>query len=334
MELTFRHGIVRYPTELTSGIPAHIKERSDRDGVAFDADESPTLVTFSHGEREYLVELTESKRDAWVFSYMDNPEYYLYVDLNMVSGMVSFGYSKYAPILHHASPAIIEGQHWFDSVARVMKVCRDGAYTPVLRVFLAVARVGSGVTCYPTGSQAGINESYTSGFLLYDQFGTPVRDSLGYFITSDTYISTSSARNSHTIGSIRAGGTADGGTLIAVARGTIPRLRAVTLVHMARDHRVVEVSTSMRTDRVVTGISGNAASDGETVAVVVRGVVNDPHFNFPSNSVGRFLFCGEGGELTLIPPSSGISQIVGKVIDVDGIEINVQPPVRLTPRRV
>lgn len=59
----------------------------------------------------------------------------------------------------------------------------------------------------------------------------------------------------------------------------------------------------------VTGIALNGAATGGTVRVLIFGIVEDPFFTYPANTL---LFLGTNGTITATPPTTGFLSIIGE----------------------
>lgn len=327
MKVDFRQGIIRYQTDISGNANHIVKGSPDPSFVDLVSVPEPTIVTIAHGDDDYTIEENTTIRKAWGPFPPTGDTQYLYWEIDLVSGEVSRGFTLFAPIVSPSEPLVRrEDQHWFDRTENVMKVYNPllSRYMPVLRVFAAIYNQNATIVAFPVGSQVGLsNKTVRSGFVLFDSDGVPIRTRHGKFVTSEHAIITngeSSKSNSATTGF-----KIEGRIQIVVSGEIIPKLSCVTLV----SPRAIELASYSRTDRIVSGIIGDDMLIGEKGRLITGGQIHDPNWNFPIESVNRYLFCGMDGEVTLTPPPSGVSQIIGILLDTDTILFQPQMPIIL-----
>lgn len=327
MKLPFRQGVVRHQVDI-AGHAAHLTlSTPDNRFIDFIANEEPTLITFTFGEAEFLVEENKTVQRAWGPFAPNGETVYLYWEIDMVSGELRRGHTPFPPVASATQPTYQrDGQHWFDLSERVMKVFdpRLGRYMPRLRVFAAVYERRNDLIPFAVGSQVGLSVEVDSGFILFDEDGKPLRTSTGGFVTS-THAMLANANSFNQPNSLAAGFRVEDNLILVTSATTIPKLHCVSLVGEKR----VELASYRRTDRIVSGIVGEVLTPGEKGVMLTKGVLHDPNWNFPASHINKYLFCGLNGEVSMTPPPSGMSQVIGVLIDSDTVFFNPQPPIRL-----
>ena len=106
-----------------------------------------------------------------------------------------------------------------------------------------------------------------------------------------------------------------------IAAETISALNLVRF--QDADNVVLATNNQTYADAKVTGIALNAASAGGTVRVLIFGIIEDPFFTFPPNTL---LFLGVNGTITATPPSSGFSAIIGEAPAVGVVTLSIREP--------
>jgi hypothetical protein len=328
MKYGFRQGVVRHQHDI-AGHASHLAVSSlDRSYIDFLANEEPTLISFAHGDAEYLVEELKTVQRAWGPFAPERGTVFLYWEIDMVSGEVRHGFTQFPPVVSKKIPNFErEGQHWFDLNENVMKVWDTKLlrFMPKLRVFAASFDSRNVLTPMPMGSQVGLSEDIESGFIIFDEDQKPLRTSTGRFATS--------TRRMHARGSsfdqpntLSAGFRVEDNIVLVTAKTTIPRLHCVSIV----GPNLVELASYRRTDRIVSGVIVENIYSGEKASMLLRGVIHDPNWNFPVTHINKYLFCGLNGEVTVTPPPTGMSQIIGILLDTDSVFFDPQQPIRLT----
>lgn len=189
MKLPFRQGIVSYQTN-SNGDMLFLSVGTT--GINLNIAPTVTVIAFAQGTADYLYTESKSINNAWTGPFIANTSYYLYWDINLTTGIRTFGSTLLAPITSLTAPTMVSGQHWFDLTTNTMKVSTGSIWQPVVRVFAAKYVVGStltsmsqlGSTTVFSGTQVGLNISVTAGYLLFDANGNPLTTSNGTFYTS------------------------------------------------------------------------------------------------------------------------------------------------------
>lgn len=121
MQLNFRHGIVRSEIDNT-GNPTFLRLDASHDVVYIDVITRPTVFTISHGDADYLFEESKTTQ-AWTGPFPTDRKIWLYWDIDIITGLRTYGYTDLDPSLaSFAPPSPANGQHWYDQKVNMMKV--------------------------------------------------------------------------------------------------------------------------------------------------------------------------------------------------------------------
>jgi len=319
MELNFRQGILKRQADLTN--TSIFIQKTSLDGRYLDliVSPDPTVFTVSHFAANYLVEETRTVEKAWGPMEPTGDTQYLYWDVSLLDASLTRGFTLHPPIVSAAEPVNpLNDQHWYDTANNVYKVWLNNRWQTKLRVFAAIYDRNANIVPYPVGSQVGINGNFTAGNIVLGKNNKPLRDSDGTFVTSESNLII--ARTSAEAVKF------DSVLAFAEAVENIPKFTLVTIL----PHRKVVSASFLRTDRHIHGLVTSDLNPGEVGQIVSNGIIRNEQWSFSDNSIGKPLFCGAAGEVTLTPPISGILQQVGFVYDVDAICLNFYAPVVLT----
>jgi hypothetical protein len=334
MIINFRQGIVQQA--LTGGgQPAFLALVGT--GVNIIATFSnPTIVAFAQGQSDYLFQEASNITNAWVGPYNASSNAWLYWDLNLLTGVRTFGSTRYMPVEATNPPtqsttnglsytSLQVDQHWFDTANFLMKVWNGAVWQIKVRCFAGAIRGGTLIQ-NPTGTQAGLaNVQVNAGYLLYDENNHPVKKyqpfNLGEFITTTTPFASqfSQLQNYRLESAIQT----------AAASGTIAQYKAVC--YTAADQIGAASCNYVNPARPAVGVVSQPIYAGEITDFVVAGYIVDPLGKFNTNYtyvVGGYVFVDANGFLAPAPcPPSGSAQRMGIVVDPHTIFINPQPQV-------
>lgn len=320
MELNFRHGILKRQSDLTN-TPIFIQKTS-LDGRYLDlvVSPDPTVFTVAHFNANYLIEETHTVTKAWGPMDPTGETQYLYWDVSLLDASLTRGFTTLPPIVSSSEPTNPrEDQHWFDTENTVMKVFLKEKWQVRLRVFAAVYDRNANIIAYPMGTQVSINQGvFAAGNIVLGKNNKPLRDSDGTFVTSESNLII--ARTSAEAVKF------DSVLAFAEAVENIPKFSLVSIL----PKRKVALASFLRTDRQIHGAVVNDLNPGEVGQIVSNGLIRNEQWNFHDAQVGKPLFCGPAGEITLNAPISGMLQQVGFVYDSDAIYLNLFTPVILT----
>ncbi len=319
MKVTFRQGIARYQTDVSAN-PTFLQRSSTSGYVDLVVSPDPTIIIFAHKGGTYVFEEIKTIRNAWG-PISGTQTQYLYWDVNLLTGELTRGTTAYSPIHSGVAPtAPAVGQHWFDSLNTVMKVWETpGRWVEKIRVFAGYITSGSIIKPYALGSQVGLVGEVEAGNILLDAYYKPLRQSDGTFLTSATTMAVP------LMGTRRISFEAEVTALMAneyIAKNQ--------LVKILPGRKCALAQSIDPTTRVI-GIAAEDMYLGETSVVVTYGLIRNELWNWTNEQIGKPLFAGPTGELTLIPAVQGVHQTVGRVYDRDAIFIRIEPAIRLDP---
>lgn len=319
MQLNFRHGIVRHQTD-TSGTSTFVRKSGNGDEhIDLVCDEAPLILTAAHAGNNYLVQFNRTIVDAWGPMPPTGQTQYLFWDVSLLNAEVTFGFTTVNPYFGINPPPspILNDQHWYDTTTMIMKVWNGTKWIPKIRVFAATYNSSAVIIPRLRGTQINKNDRCEAGNIMIGKNNTPLRDSDGTFVTSE-----SNLRIHHTTGENVRFDTAQ---LFAEVVGFIPAFSLVSYV----SPRKVQLASYLNTNLEVSGIMTNEYFIGEVGNVIGHGLVRNEQWNFLSSQVNQPLFCGQNGEVTLTPPPLGMLQEIGYVYDADTIYLRIQLPIIL-----
>lgn len=317
MQLNFRQGIVRHQTDIAGTATFVRKSGNGDDHIDLICDETPLIFTAAHGANNYLVQFSKTIPDAWGPLVAVGQTQYLYWDISLLTGAVTFGFTLVNPYFGVNAPPnpITNDQHWFDTTANIMKVWNGSKWLPKIRVFAATYNNSAVLVVRQRGTQVNKNEACDAGNILIGKNNSPLRDTDGTFVTTESNLIVN-----HTTGeNVRF----DAAQLFAQATGFIPKFSLVSYVAP----RKVQLASYLNTSLEVNGIMVDEYFTGEVGNVIAHGLVRNDQWDFQSNQVNKPLFCGQNGEVTLTPPPVGMLQEIGYVYDADTIYMSIQMPI-------
>lgn len=320
MELNFRQGILKRQSDLTNS--AIFIQKSSMDGRYLDliVSPDPTVFAVAHFTANYLIEETRTVEKAWGPMEPTGETQYLYWDVSLLDASLTRGFTTLPPITSNSEPVNPQNdQHWFDTENTVMKVFLNNKWQVKLRVFSAIYDRNANIIAYPIGTQVGINNgAFSAGNIILGKNNKPLRDSDGTFVTSESNLII--ARTSAEAVKF------DAALAFAEAVENIPKFSLVSIL----PRRKVALASFINTKRHIHGIVTVDLNPGEVGQIVSNGLIRNEQWSFNETQVGKPVFCGPTGQITLTPPISGILQQVGFVYDVDAIYLNIFAPVVLT----
>lgn len=317
MKITFRQGLARFQTDVLS-TPTFL-QKSAGSGTFVDliVSPDPTIIVFAHKSANYIVEELKTVPNAWG-PFTGSGTSYLFWDVNLLTGALTRGITLFPPIFAGTPPSVpVIDQHWFDTTETVMRVWNGAKWLDKIRVFAAYLTSNSIIHPYQLGSQCGITGDFEGGNIILDAYNKPLRQSDGSFVTSSTslIISNNSAKKVKF----------ETEALAGIAAEPLPKF---SLVQMRAGRRLILA----RYPDFMTRIAGIVLEDlyqNEVGYITADGLVRNEGWNFPPSSVNRPVFCGPNGEVTVVPPTSGVVQVAGFVYDTDSIYMNIFAPVIL-----
>lgn len=314
MNLTFRQGVARYQTDVYA-TPTFLQKSGQYIDLIVSPD--PTIVIFAHKGATYVVEEAKTVHNAWG-PFTDSTTKYLYWDINLLDASLTRGVTSLPQIvggIAPSSPAV--DQHWFDTTSNQMKVWNGNKWLDKVRVFAATYSSSAIIQPFPLGTQAGLTGDFEAGNLVLDAYNKPLRQSDGTFVTSVTLLSVINAAT------IRVKFETE--IYSGMADEYIPKFSFVQV----NPNRRIRLARSDEWKSRIAGLVVEDLYQSEVGYVETDGLVRYEQWNFTNDQVGRPVFCGPTGEVTLTPPFEGVSQIAGYVYDKDAIYLNIQPAVIL-----
>lgn len=312
MKTNFRQGIARYQTDALS-TPIFLQKNGDFIDLIVAPD--PTIIIFAHRSANYVVEEVRTVPRAWG-PFAHNITTYIYWDINLVTGDLTHGATTKPPIYSASSPSNPDvDQHWFDTERTTMFVWSGTKWSERIRVFAGWVTAGAIVRSYPIGTQAGIMGEFEGGNVVLDAYLKPLRQSNGTFVTTvdGLTIVNNSARRVRFEDDVLSG----------MAAEPIPKF---SLVRLAKGRRL-ELNRSTEWMSRIAGMVTEDLDWNEVGMITTDGLVRNDSWNFPADKINRPLFSGPNGELTLVPPTTGVLQVAGFVYDTDAVCLDIQPPI-------
>lgn len=290
MITTFQQGIVYYPT--SSGIQQFLTA-SGANVNLYIPDQTRVDVTFAHGSSNYLLTETATVLSAWQ-SVPTNVDVWLYWDINIKTGLRTFGFTLVAPTFGTIRPTTpVEDQHWFDTAAGYHYVYHSNVWIRKIRVFAGkvanqiFSPINGGITY--SGSQVGLSNSTVDvSYILFDDLGKPIIRSNGEFITlASQMFARGSAVNQVKL---------DANVITAVADEPINKFSAVKLYTF---DKIRLCNYADVRDNVVSICVDDLGPD-QLGRIITQGVVTNPAWNWPT--VGDYIWVNAAGGLTNVDP--------------------------------
>lgn len=312
MLVTIRQGIVRVQTS-----PPHLNISGGV--VNINANTDPTIVTFANGSANYLVTESRSIAGAWSGPFSAGIDYWLYWDIDTVTGLRTFDSTIVEPtfgLSRPSSPSMNE--HFFDNNINKMLVWNGNRWVEKIRVFAAKLESGGSLVPESTGSQANINQTTTSGHILFDDNNDVIKRNNGDFLTTEMPVHASyNPLNSYKIEAIQAR---------ARAIETIPAYHAVTW----KGPRRLGLASSVKPeDGGCIGLSVEDMYKDEVRRYMTYGHAKNIDWNFTANS-GTPVFVGPNGEITTSVPQNISMQRVGTVVDANTVFVDIKELYKLS----
>jgi hypothetical protein len=320
MQLTFTQGIVRFQKDLAGNQPKFIQVNPDNDGfIDLVVTPDPTIVVFAHKDKNYIIEETQSVEKAWGPMSAHGQTQYLYWDINYSNGSLTRKFTIVPPTVGPVAPTSpVNDQHWFDPTQKLMFVWLNGKWQEKIRVFAGVYDQNAVLGKRPIGSQAGlINLTINAGNIMLGTGGHPLRDTDGSFLTTETemVVTRTSSEN------VKFDTVAN----YCAATESIPKFYLISFV----GQKQVALASYLRADRQVNGIVREHLYPGEVGNIISSGKIKNELWTWDVADIGKPLFCGPSGQVTLNVPPTGVCQQIGTILDTDEISLWIMSPVIL-----
>lgn len=321
MRIDFRQGIAAAPSGFLTVNGSSID-------LTLPAD-VPAIITFADGQTNYVVTERKTVSSAWTIA--SGVDQWLFWEINTTTGARAFGKTLIQPIVGHATPVDpVDDQHWFDLTSTTMKVWNGTAkrWIRVVRTFACKLPGGgspvsvSDNTPAFTGTQVGLNGSFTAGAIVFDaESGKALKRANGsFFTTEDKGFSHIASAAQVKLASVIIEGE---------AQENVPAYSVVRFT----DYNKISLATSYTVDSGAYGIVETGVTTGETAQVVMEGLISNPQWDFTIagggvGDNGRFpaplevnaeIYVDTLGMLTSVPPPSAV--VVAMVVDTNTILI-------------
>jgi len=327
MRVSFRQGIVRYQTDIVEN-PTFLKPIGNNISLIVSPD--PTLIAFAHGISDYLFEEQVTIEEAWGSGNNSNPlhkngpfisgtVYWLYWDIDIVSGIRTFGHTSLQPQTSSKPPNNPQiGLMWFDLTNTVMNVWNGTRWINVIRVMAGKFSGGVSINPYTVGTQVGLLTPVQAGFILYDDDDNPVkkydRFNRGKFITTETPLASQLSR--------MANFSLEAEIVEASAIENIPKWHCVAYVFTGK----IGLARPTDINHPCIGIAREEIHTSESRNFISRGHIRDPNFNW-TQPVSSPVFVGANGIITPFPSQTYSIQQVGIVVSPKILFIDIRPKI-------
>lgn len=306
MRIPFRQGLVRVPATF-------LQVAAGKVSLVLSTNES-VVATFADGAANYLTTERLPIPNAWTGPFVSGTDYWLFIDINTITGQRTFGHTVYSPVVGDAAPTTpLIDQHWFDTATNTMKVWSGNNWMRRVRVFAAKLQQGSVLVSMSvnspvyTGTQTGSTSAQpiSSGALVFDGTGAPLKKADGtFFTTEDTALTGIASSTQVKFGSI---------VVEAEAVSSLPAYSIVRFVDFNR----VDAALNFLVDNGAYGIIETDATTGDVVNVTMEGLITNPAWDWSAAGVNAQLFVSGNGTLTTVAPPSPIP--VAAIIDKNTI---------------
>lgn len=292
--------------------------------VHFNADQSPTIVTFAHGSTDYLLVEDVTILNAWEGPFINNTDYWLYWDIDLVTSERTFGQTEIEPGFGETrplSPSV--DQHFFDLIENKMFVWDGIKWTEKIRVFAGTVK---DLVLNPMGNYSQINlyGNFDSEVILIDRFNRPVSK----FVDNGTKeFVTNTTSGVNTFDNIS---TFTYGKLIeyyGIATEPIPKNKCVCW----DVNRGIKLASPEDVDNPSFGVTEKALEVGEVGKVITHGFLknrNDWIWSEPENTS---IFVGDNGDIVTTPSQVNSSQKIGYIASPNTIFLDFGEQILIDP---
>lgn len=316
MKVNYRQGIVTSHTD-ANGVPAFLSRDIVPNYISLYINAKSTIITFAHEQSNYLYEEANTVEQAWgPFVSPLRPCYWLYWDIDVDTGMRTFGQTSLAPIVSPTRPLRMDvDQHWFNTSNGTMYISDGYSWLEKIRVF-AGTFTGNTLTPFNFESQVGFTDSVFAGFILFDDNDLPlVRSNNRKFLTTESQFYTTKSNI----------GTVSFDTVIFHA-GAIENIPAYSVVSYYDDNNISIASSNDIETKAAVGLIRNEVYRTEVTSVVTNGYITNIDWNFVEPPATP-LYLGIHGSIQTQPPQTGFIQKIGTIVSRDTILIDIDPQI-------
>jgi surface protein len=309
MLINYRQGIIG-----KAKLPSMLYVRGSSVNVR--ATETPTILAFAHGKRDYIHVIDSDKNDAWIVPDGTDTAW-LYWEIDIITGELVYGITTIDPMGYGdtlpTNPEI--GTQFFDRTDNKVKLW-DGSQW-VERVRLIAAKYESGkLNEQGRYSQVNLRGKRKVGKIVFDENGDP-RFNYGndtprtkYFSTELNVLDTRVDKHRTALDKLQ---------LNALAGEDIPKGRCIIMGNDGFTY----IGTRNHVKAVI-GITDKTYTVGEKVNLVTHGFVIDNdiwNWEQPENTI---LFVDDTGQLTPTLVNDISSQVIGIVVSPDTILLDIR----------
>jgi len=191
--LTFKQGIVRHQED-------NIGNQGFLDVVngfvSLIVSNESTVIAFTHGTKDYLFTESNTINNAWG-PFPTGANYWLFWELNPVTGIRSFGSTIFEPITQSQAPTSPSiSQMWFNTAVSMWYEWNGTSWVEVIRVFACKIDTGLAPRSLSInapdfkGTQVGLDVNNRTGSLVFDSTGKPIKNDSGKFFTTEDVFTT------------------------------------------------------------------------------------------------------------------------------------------------
>lgn len=320
MKIPFRQGILRYQQD-NNGNQTFLQKAAIGNAINLIATTDPTLVTIAQRKNNYLIEERKTVLNAWT-NFTAGTDYWLFIDIDMVTGVRTFGSSLLAPTAGPIAPTTpIIDQHWFDTnpLVMCMKVFNGQAFVEKLRVFVAKYQAGAIIVPMSIGTQIAQTIVSDAGSILFDADGSPVRKMFSR--TQNEFFTTASIFSSNTSKSVNV--TMDALCTTVDASEPLP---AFSLVAHGKSQGELILADPSDHNKTAVGIVQEDFFNGETGIYSSQGYIYNDQWNW-TQSPGTPLFLGPTGTIVTNPTQYHTIQQIGEIVTRQMIRLNISPAI-------
>jgi hypothetical protein len=307
MIISFRQGIISGQTNFITFA---------NNVVSINVDQQYLDVAFAFGATNYLFSEVENVTGAWG-PFSTNINYWLYWDIDVKSGLRTYGSTTIAPSYGSALPTtnLQINQHFFNTATKMMMVWNGVSWDQRLRVFAGQLQSNGILVPNSFGSQVGLYGNIAIGYILYDVNSNPLTRQSGstnnYFVTTEDKVHTQyDVMNAYKI---------DGLLMNGIASEPIPQYYCVTW----KGPLQLGVASYVNYEYPCVGISTNATGLNQLTQFVTKGfITNYGGWNWTVEP-NTPLFVGSTGEITTTVPNQYSLQKIGHVVSPDTIFVNL-----------
>lgn len=336
MKLPFRQGIVKY-TSTNDKVPTFLYNNRLDTYVTLIANTNNVLITFAHNDVDYLFEEKTSIDNAWG-PFATNIKYWLFWDIDVKTGKRTFGSTTNEPLVSETIPENPSvDQHWFNLKdnyiitynnttskndyrklsKNAMYVWEDAQWTQRIRVFAGTYYKGD-ITINSLSSQVGLYEQCHAGYILYDDNDTPTQqvrlDGTYKFLTTE----------SHFYNSKTATTTVSLDPIVHYGKAAVA-LSKFDFVGISGNNIFDKASSAATALLPAIGILEVNVPQNTNCVVVTNTNIENPAWNFTADPTTPVYLTPTG--VSTIPPTAGLIQQVGYVINHNTIFVDISNPV-------